>query len=385
MNAAPSTLDARSGTRPLLPAMRILLALAEIFEAPRLIPVSSAHVSGASYKMIGDPGLEFLEDFARDARVTVPTTVNPLGTDLAQWKELGVPEEFAKKQARIALAYALYLDWGWDFPGVPRDSQLARGLRAADRALGLDSSSADAWMAMGLVRGQRYPRELTGVAEALERATTLDPRNAEAWHQRASVALVQGRWEASIEYGGRALVLEPARPVTWLNMAGVLELLHRDREALAAYDSALVVNPEFYAAYAYRAIARLRLGDVAGAEADGQAALRFSPRGEEYYGYSPLAAAAAARGDTVTARAHLDRAVVLLCSRVPGPFVAYLLAQGLLLSGQPDRAMDWLERAHPVGGALWYSMVYPSMATLRSTERFRRLLDAARPPGARDP
>jgi len=85
--------------------MRILQALGEIFEAPRLIPISSAHVSGASYKMIGDPGLEFLEDFSRDARVAVPTTVNPLGTDLAQWKELGVPEEFAKKQARIAQAY----------------------------------------------------------------------------------------------------------------------------------------------------------------------------------------------------------------------------------------------------------------------------------------
>ena len=69
------------------------------------MPVTSAHVSGASYKLIGDPGLEFLEDFARDARVAVPTTVNPLGTDLRQWRELGVPEEFAAKQARVARAY----------------------------------------------------------------------------------------------------------------------------------------------------------------------------------------------------------------------------------------------------------------------------------------
>ena len=86
-------------------AMRILLVLGEISDAKRLVPITSAHVSGASYKMIGDPGLEFLEDFARDARVTVPTTVNPLGTDLAQWKDLGVPPEFAEKQTRIAHAY----------------------------------------------------------------------------------------------------------------------------------------------------------------------------------------------------------------------------------------------------------------------------------------
>ena len=85
--------------------MQILIALGELSSAKRLLPIMSAHVSGASYKMIGDPGLEFLEDFARDARVVVPTTVNPLGTDLAQWKELGIPPEFAEKQSRIARAY----------------------------------------------------------------------------------------------------------------------------------------------------------------------------------------------------------------------------------------------------------------------------------------
>lgn len=86
-------------------AMRILLALGKISEAKRLVPITSAHVSGASYKMIGDPGLEFLEDFARDARVVLPTTVNPLGTDLRQWQDLGIPAEFAEKQGRIAAAY----------------------------------------------------------------------------------------------------------------------------------------------------------------------------------------------------------------------------------------------------------------------------------------
>src|SRR5438552_3668764 len=52
-----------------------------------------------------DGVLEFLEDFAQSARVSVPTTVNPLGTDLAQWQALGIPPEFAEKQARIARAY----------------------------------------------------------------------------------------------------------------------------------------------------------------------------------------------------------------------------------------------------------------------------------------
>jgi predicted aconitase len=93
------------GTRAQQTAVKLLVSLGELSGAERLIPITSAHVSGASYKLIGDPGLEFLEDFAADARVAVPTTVNPLGTDLQQWRELGVPEAFAEKQARVARAY----------------------------------------------------------------------------------------------------------------------------------------------------------------------------------------------------------------------------------------------------------------------------------------
>ena len=95
----------RDGGKAQRQAMRILLALAKLSDAPRLVQITGAHVSGASYKMIGDPGLEFLEDIAADARVVIPTTVNPLGTDLRQWRELGIPAEFAEKQGRIAAAY----------------------------------------------------------------------------------------------------------------------------------------------------------------------------------------------------------------------------------------------------------------------------------------
>ena len=93
------------GTPAQRKAIEILTAIGELAGAEDLVKIGSAHVSGASYKMIGDAGLEFLEDFARDARVAVPTSVNPLGTDLAQWRDLGVPAAFAEKQARIARAY----------------------------------------------------------------------------------------------------------------------------------------------------------------------------------------------------------------------------------------------------------------------------------------
>src|SRR5437773_1884828 len=93
------------GTQAQRTSMRLLIALGEIYGADRLIPIASAHIAGASYKMVGDPGLEFIEDFAKDANVAVPSTVNPLGMDLDRWREQGIPRAFAAKQRRIAEAY----------------------------------------------------------------------------------------------------------------------------------------------------------------------------------------------------------------------------------------------------------------------------------------
>jgi hypothetical protein len=87
-------------------AMEMLVALGKIFGAENMIPVTSVQAAGVSYKTIGDAGLEFLEDFVRmDAKVSVPTFVNPAGMDRYRWKEMGIPEDFAKKQIRIMEAY----------------------------------------------------------------------------------------------------------------------------------------------------------------------------------------------------------------------------------------------------------------------------------------
>ncbi|MDI6643375.1 MAG: aconitase X catalytic domain-containing protein [Candidatus Hodarchaeaceae archaeon] len=85
---------------------RLLVRLGDIYGADRMIPVGSVQVAGVSYKSIGDPGLEFLEDMAgKGAKVRVPTTLNPPGMDLEDWRELGFPEDFAGKQLRIMEAF----------------------------------------------------------------------------------------------------------------------------------------------------------------------------------------------------------------------------------------------------------------------------------------
>jgi len=86
-------------------AMELLVALGDISKAEGLVPIVSAQVAGASFKTISEAGVEFLEELSADAKVTVKSTLNPLGMDREGWRDLGIDEEFAKMQMRILRAY----------------------------------------------------------------------------------------------------------------------------------------------------------------------------------------------------------------------------------------------------------------------------------------
>lgn len=85
---------------------RLLVRLGEIYGADRMIPVGSVQVAGVSYKSIGDPGVEFLEDYAsKGAKVKTVTFLNPSGMDIEDWQKLNVPPSFAEKQLHIMRAF----------------------------------------------------------------------------------------------------------------------------------------------------------------------------------------------------------------------------------------------------------------------------------------
>lgn len=88
-------------------AMEILVALAKIYNAEKMIPVKSVQVSGVSYKTIGEAGLIYVKKLAEHgARVVVPTFLNPAGMDCLQWQKMGVPKNFADRQMKIIRSYS---------------------------------------------------------------------------------------------------------------------------------------------------------------------------------------------------------------------------------------------------------------------------------------
>lgn len=85
-------------------AMQIICAMAENQGAETLIDVTQAHIDGCIYA--SPANLIFAERMAdMGARVQVPTTMNAISVDHANWRRQGVPDAFGAPAQRLADAY----------------------------------------------------------------------------------------------------------------------------------------------------------------------------------------------------------------------------------------------------------------------------------------
>lgn len=87
-------------------AMRLLMTLATIYEAERMVPVSSCHVGGRSYLISGEENIQWLTElYEGGARLRVFTTTNPCSCDFEQWPQMGLPESLVRNQQRTDAIY----------------------------------------------------------------------------------------------------------------------------------------------------------------------------------------------------------------------------------------------------------------------------------------
>src|SRR2546426_5514099 len=251
-----------------------------------------------------------------------------------------------------------------------------RGHRTGARQ---DSTSSDAWMARGFLLTYEYPHTYDGMRAAFQRAIALDPRNAEAHHQYAGMLAELGDDSAAVAACHRALVIEPDRPITLVQLADLRLSERRYAEGRRWLDSALARDPAFQFAYAFRALLKLHLGELAAARRDGETAVRLSP-GITAPGEAVLAMLDAAAGDSGSARARGARLVR------EGPLSDrprsgnYRLSAALVAVGEHERALALLERIRPRGIKLWFYLRYPEFDPLRGDARFQEIFTESRPP-----
>src|SRR5512134_432670 len=294
----------------------------------------------------------------------------------------------ASPWARIGLADAIRLYWGWGDGTPPPDSILANGWAAADRALALDSSSSDGWMARGYLLIYRHPHTWDGAEEAMRRAVALNPRNAEAWQQLGDLLGIRSgghpaadsvQREAMIAYR-RALAVEPSRPTT-------LKVLSRfqpsPRERLVLLDSAFAINPRDPSILIGRARAQLALGDTGGARTSADLSLGLAAEGARPAGAALRALLAVVLGDTADARARV--AAPLRDLPEAGPLETWTgssIAKTLWQLGDRPGALAILARV-PRGAITW-DLNLEMLRQFDLTDPAQRsLYEENRPPWAR--
>jgi predicted aconitase len=85
-------------------AMRLVVELAHVMQATRLIDIVSAHIDGCLYH--GQAGLDFAEKLARlGAKVAVPTTLNVSSLDLLHPELVKLSKHEAASARRLMDAY----------------------------------------------------------------------------------------------------------------------------------------------------------------------------------------------------------------------------------------------------------------------------------------
>jgi len=292
---------------------------------------------------------------------------------------------FTRALARIALAYGLFHDWEWDYPGLAAESLLVRGLAASEQALRQDPTASDAWMAHGYLLVHKNPRTLEGARAAVERALVLDPNNPDGLERYAWILTLQGEDAAAEDAYRRILVQEPERVNVFYQMGRMSQLAGRFAEATRWLDSAITIDPKSYFAYGQRGQVRLLMGDPAGARRDAELNIELSPPGYRPYRIRSemlLARADLQTGDSAKARERIRR---LQQEPLPRPRVleGWYLAMALVALGEHDSAVTFLERVEPRGAKLWFGLRMPEFDPLRAHPGFQRLIAASRPPQSR--
>jgi serine/threonine-protein kinase len=255
-------------------------------------------------------------------------------------------------------------------PSTAEDVSRAR--TAARRALELDDSLAEAHEAMAFFKGAKE-WDPQGAERSIRRALELNPNLASAHAAYAQYLAIFGDEIQAVAEWTRSVALDPMSALYRAWFAGALWEFGRFERALEEARRALDLHPDFPVALIVEGLAHLDAGRGDDAVAVHEKACRLYHR----QGFSwILARTCALTGRIAEARAILAGLEAGAPGDLPHP---WFIAGAYAVLDEPERALDWLERAFEARILFMMNLARPRAAcvtfdALRGHPRFENLL-----------
>ena len=273
---------------------------------------------------------------------------------------------FARAYAGLADALGLMPIYGT----TPADSAYPLARKAAERALALDSTVAEAHTTLGLIL--KSTGDWEPAATEFRRGLALDSNYATGHQWYSEVLIITGRVHEAVKELERARDLEPLSPVINAELGYTLGLAGRYQEGMLAGQRAVELDSTLWIGHAFLAFTRLFAGEYPAAAAGFQRAVRLGRGIDPLVG--SLAFALAKSGKADSARAVLAPAEARANGRGGSPIA---MAMGYAGLDEREKALDWLERGAREKDPWLYAMSInaPLFDGIRTDPRFA---DAAR-------
>jgi TolB-like protein len=255
--------------------------------------------------------------------------------------------EESLEQAQILLKKALALDpyyaAAWDELGYSYINQVNLALRPVDegytmareainKALAVDPECALAHASLGFI-ARAYDNDPAAGALHLQRALQLDPANISIISSGASLSASLGRLDEAIVLSEYVVARDPVSPRSNVNLGGFYNVSGQWDKAIASFNTALTLNPDYN-------VVHYKIGTAYLFKGDPQAALEAMQQEETVWGMVGLAMAYHALGQ----ESESDALVAQLIEQHEQGW-AYNIAYLFAFRGEADRAFEWLGKA----------------------------------------
>jgi adenylate cyclase len=235
---------------------------------------------------------------------------------------------------------------------------------AALKAISLDNTLAVGYLELADIK-LYHDFDWKGAEEAYQKALSLEPRNAEIIYGIGDLYQGLGRWEEAVSYTKQTIVLDPLKPLYYLNLGSVQTYAGQLKEGVLSYKKALDVDPRFQRAHMYQGRNYLLLGKT------DLALKEMQQENNELFKTFGLALTYHALDRKKEADETLKEFLEKYQNNWP-----YLIAELHAFRNEKDEAFVWLEKAYNKKDSwLYWLKGDPLLKSLQSDNRYKAFLN----------